>query len=63
MLDRGFLAGPVLYPTLAHTDEIVAMYSTAIDRVFAEIREVLDADQLRAALKGPIAHAGFQRLT
>jgi len=33
MLERGFLAGLAIYPTLAHTDEIVDRYGEAIDGV------------------------------
>jgi len=63
MLERGFLAGAALYPTLAHTDEVVEAYGVAIREVFASIREALDAGQVRERLKGPAAHAGFRRLT
>jgi len=63
MLERGFLAGPVIYPTLAHTKEIVAKYAVAIDQVFEQIRHVLDSGAIEEALKGPVAQRGFHRLT
>jgi glutamate-1-semialdehyde 2,1-aminomutase len=63
MLDRGFLAGTAIYPTLAHDEGIVRKYDAAIDEVFAEIRRVLATDRIEAHLKGPIAHEGFRRLT
>jgi glutamate-1-semialdehyde 2,1-aminomutase len=64
MLDRGFLAGTGLYPTLAHTDEVVDRYGEAIDAVFKEIAESLNAGgDLTALLRGPVAHSGFRRLT
>lgn len=62
MLERGFLAGTSFYPTLAHTDEIIALYGAAIDEVFAEIAEALAADEVTTRLKGPVAHTGFRRL-
>ena len=63
MLERGFLAGGVIYPTLAHDDGIVAGYGTAIDEVFGEIRGIIDGDRIDDRLKGAVAHAGFRRLT
>jgi len=62
MLDRGFLAGTSIYPTLAHTDEIVDRYVAAIDEVFGEIAEVLRTGDLDRALPGGVAHSGFRRL-
>ncbi len=63
MLARGLLAGIAFSPTLAHTDEIVDMFGQAVDEVFAEIAEALEADEVRQRLRGPVAHTGFQRLT
>ncbi|HOW72519.1 MAG TPA: aminotransferase class III-fold pyridoxal phosphate-dependent enzyme [Phycisphaerae bacterium] len=63
MLERGFLAGCTLYPTLAHDDEVVAAYGAAIDEVFGRMAEALQADTVRRQLKGPVAHSGFKRLT
>lgn len=62
MLERGFLAGVSIYPTLAHTDGIVALYGRAIDEVFGEIADALAAGDIEARLKGPVAHSGFRRL-
>jgi glutamate-1-semialdehyde 2,1-aminomutase len=63
MLERGFLAGGSIYPTLAHSDEVVALYEKAIDEVFQQIAEALQAGRVRELLKGPVAHKGFKRLT
>lgn len=63
MLDRGFLAGASLYPTLAHTDKIVERFSGAIDEVFQVIAKALQAGRVKERLKGPVAHKGFKRLT
>ena len=63
MLARGFLAGAGLYPTLAHTDEIVARYGQAIDAVFKELAVVLGTGgDVTRHLHGPVAHSGFRRL-
>ena len=62
MLERGFLAGTGLYPTLAHTDAIVDLYGEAIDATFKEIADALAKGDAAARLKGPVAHSGFRRL-
>lgn len=63
MLEQGFLAGCTIYPTLAHDDEVVAAYGRAIDQVFGRIAQAVQAGRVREALKGPVAHSGFRRLT
>jgi glutamate-1-semialdehyde 2,1-aminomutase len=62
MLERGFLAGLAIYTTLAHTPEIISLYSQAIDAVFQNIAQVLEKGNIKNSLKGPSAHSGFQRL-
>lgn len=65
MLKEGFLGGIQFYPTLAHTDEIVALYREAIDRVFAHISELLktgNKQDILDAIGGPVAQKGFHRL-
>ena len=62
MLDRGFLASPVIYPTMAHNDKVVSLYGQAIDEVFAEIAQAIDKGDISKRLKGPPAHTGFARL-
>ncbi len=59
MLAEGFLAAPMIYPTTAHTDEIVGRYGEATDRVFARIARVLDDGSLGSTT--PI-ESGFRRL-
>ncbi len=64
MLDRGFLAGTGLYPTVAHTDAILERFGEAVDGVFKEIAGILSAgDDPARHLRGPVAHSGFRRLT
>ena len=54
--------GPVIFPTLARTPEIVARYRAAIDEVFGELAWMLNFGDLSRHLKGPRAHTGFRRL-
>jgi len=63
MLERGFLAGCQFYPTLAHTESIVALYEKAVAEVFADVALALSQNKVKEKLKGPPAHTGFQRLT
>ncbi|MCC6489808.1 MAG: aminotransferase class III-fold pyridoxal phosphate-dependent enzyme [Candidatus Hydrogenedentes bacterium] len=62
MLGHGFLAGSAIYPTLAHTEEVVSRYAEALDSVFAEIADALARDRVTDLLEGPPAHQGFRRL-
>lgn len=62
MLDRGFLAGLSVYPTLAHTNEIVQLYYNAIDEVFAVIGDAFHQGSVDQALHGRVAASGFARL-
>lgn len=62
MLERGFLAGTAVYPTLAHSENIVNMYDEAVDGVFAVIADALREDKVEQSLRGPTAHSGFRRL-
>lgn len=62
MLGEGFLAGGLIYVTLAHTEPLVARFGEALDRVFPQLVEAIAAGDVEARLKGPVAHSGFQRL-
>lgn len=62
MLDRGYLAGTSIYPTLAHTPSIVDHYGTAIDEVFGDLARALANGSIMEKLRGPVAHEGFRRL-
>ena len=42
---------------------LVAAYLAAVDVVFATLRTHLDRGTITSALRGPVAHAGFSRLT
>jgi glutamate-1-semialdehyde aminotransferase len=62
MLERGYLASSGYYATAAHTPQIIDGYLAAIDEAFPIIRKAIDNNDVRAQLRGPVAHAGFQRL-
>jgi glutamate-1-semialdehyde 2,1-aminomutase len=63
MLSRGYLVGGGVYPTLAHTDELIEPFADALAETFAVLAEAVNRNDLRARLAGPVAHSGFQRLT
>ena len=63
MLDRGFLACSYMYPTLAHTDSIVADYLAAADEACGVLAEAVAQGDVLDRLRGPVAHEGFRRLT
>lgn len=63
MLKRGFLAGLSIYPTLAHTPEIVSHYIDAIEDVFSTIAKFQKDDSIDILLEGEVARNGFARLT
>ena len=62
LLDRGYLAGPAIYPTLAHTDTIVAGFAGAVDAAFGALAAALNDGAVSRRLRGPAAHEGFKRL-
>jgi glutamate-1-semialdehyde 2,1-aminomutase len=62
MLDRGFLAGPAFYAMFAHQDTHVERYLGAVREVFGVLAQAIQAGTVEAQLRGPVAHARFQRL-
>ncbi|WP_372936688.1 hypothetical protein, partial [Mariniphaga sediminis] len=63
MLKRGFLAGLSIYPTMAHTDEVLSLYIQAIEDVFSHIGKAFKNGSVNNLLDGEVAHSGFARLT
>jgi glutamate-1-semialdehyde aminotransferase len=59
MLKEGYLGFRQFKPSLAHRGDVLALYETAVARVFAK----LVADPECNELDTPTHHAGFQRLT
>ena len=64
MLEQGFLGTTMIYPTICHTDEILALHRDAIDKVFRKMGEIIPKgpDAVRAAIGGPVCQSGFKRL-
>ena len=63
MLERGFLATDAFYATYAHQQAHVDCYLAAVDEVFQSLHDAIQQDKIYSLLKGPVAHAGFYRLT
>jgi len=63
MLEKGFLAGTVFYPTVAHDKEVLEKYSQAVDSTFEELAKNIADNSIEKKLRGAAAHQGFKRLT
>jgi len=62
MLEHGFLANTTIYPTLAHTPDILSKHRQAMDEVFGEIAGHIQAGDIQEAIGGEVCHSGFTRL-
>ena len=62
MLAKGFLASNSVYVCTEHTPEVIDCYFTALEPIFALIRECEDGRDIGALLRGPVCHGGFKRL-
>ena len=62
MLDKGYLASNIVFPSLAHTKEIIDGYFFALDPIFATVKQCEEGRDVIPLLRGPVCHAGFQRL-
>lgn len=63
MLERGFLAKNGFYASYAHQDIHVANYTESVEVAFYVIAKAIKNKSAKRLLKGPVAHAGFKRLT
>lgn len=63
MLERGYLATKAFYATFSHQDHHIDAYLDVVEEVFAAVAKALAQGSLRTQLRGPVAHAGFRRLT
>lgn len=63
MLEEGYLATNAYYAAYAHTPSIVEGYLKVVDDCFGYLAKTVKTGGIESALKGPVAHAGFQRLT
>jgi glutamate-1-semialdehyde 2,1-aminomutase len=63
MLEEGFLAGKSFYASYAHTDAHISRYLEATEGAFSHVAKSIEKGTLMSKLRGPVAHAGFHRLT
>ena len=63
MLERGFLATNSFYATYGHQECHVDSYIESVNEVFGMLSEAIHSNEVASRLCGPVAHAGFQRLT
>jgi glutamate-1-semialdehyde aminotransferase len=63
MLEKGFLATTAFYTSYAHKREHIDKYLAAVDETFNFISEAIEKGHPEKYLKGPVCHAGFERLT
>lgn len=65
MLKEGFLGNVGIYPTLAHNEDILALYREAMDKVFYQIGNIIRKGGKEAVLEaigGDVCLSGFARL-
>jgi glutamate-1-semialdehyde 2,1-aminomutase len=63
LLERGYLAGRAFYPNLTHSDADIDAYLRDVGVVFGLLAEAQQRGEVRQRLRGPVAQAGFARLT
>jgi glutamate-1-semialdehyde 2,1-aminomutase len=63
MLDRGYLDNGTFYATCAHRRAILERWAADCRDAFSELAVAIRTDSVRAELRGPVAHQGFERLT
>jgi len=62
LLDEGFLASTGVYASVAHDEETLEKYEVSLDKVFARLAQLRGEAEIKAELRGPVCHTGFQRL-
>jgi len=62
MLSNGYLSSNCVYVCTEHTPDIVEGYFSALEPLFAIIKECEEGRDITALLKGPVCHSGFKRL-
>lgn len=63
MLAEGFLATSAFYANYAHSDLDIEQYARCVEKAFRELAGLIEKGAISNALKGPVAHSGFARLT
>ena len=62
MLERGFLAPPVIYCSIAHTEQVLDKYEQAMAPVMTELADAIHKRDIADRLRGPLPEEGFRRL-
>ena len=63
MLRQGFLASSGIYVSLAFKKQHTDKYLKAMDETFSILQRGIKENTVKKLLKGPVAQAGFTRLT
>ncbi|MCX9085020.1 MAG: aminotransferase class III-fold pyridoxal phosphate-dependent enzyme [Candidatus Methanoperedens sp.] len=63
MLSRGFFASKSVYVSYSHQEQHIENYMENVDDVFCILLKAIEQGNVNKLLKGPVAHAGFKRLT
>ena len=63
MLEKGFLASVLYWPSLAHKEQHLDRFLEAMDQAFQVCGQAIRDGQVESLLKGPVRHADFHRLT
>jgi glutamate-1-semialdehyde aminotransferase len=63
MLERDYLATNAFYATYAHKPAHMKTFASEVAEVFATIADAIEKKEVEQRLKGPVAHAGFYRLS
>ena len=62
MLERGFLAPPSIYCSMAHTEEVLNKHAVAMEQVMAELADAIRKGDIVDRMRGPLPEEGFKRL-
>ena len=62
MLLKGYLAGTLFYPSIAHSYEIINTYISELEYVFHKISDEKGNIRIKDILEVPVVHSGFKRL-
>lgn len=63
MLEHGILLGNGFYPTYAHQQEHLDQFFEALEIVFMELQEALNAGDVKTRIGGSVKQSGFARLS
>jgi glutamate-1-semialdehyde aminotransferase len=63
MLEQHFLATGAFYASYSHQLHHVESYLREVEEAFAIVAGAIEKNDVQRLLKGPVAHAGFYRLT